>query len=401
MRITAIHIQHYKSLADVQIELSPVTVLVGPNGSGKSNVVDALRFLREAVVHGLDHAISERGGIDISRQYSPTRPYTISMDIKFEYSSFVADQAYPGHYAFKVSGSGGNHHVESEEATWINEDGHFDENRDDWVIDSVSKNSLKRGKSGTVTFLSDSSSVPQKKLEVPSDQLAIGSISYFRKFGGDIVYASLASMRFASIYPNILRAPSRPDTDKQLKEDCVNWASVLKAMRQRKAGVKMLARINELMKQVMPALEHVTVKQIGGYIVPQFLVKDTPNEKAHFFDPVQLSDGTLRLFGIFLSLYQLPRPDFLALEEPELTIHPGLVNLLAEAFQEVSGRTQLLITTHSPYLLDHFDPSQIKVVTMQDGETKVSSIRRSQVKTVKEKLMMLSEVMALDGLRPD
>ena len=114
MRITAIHIQHYKSLADVQIELSPVTVLVGPNGSGKSNVVDALRFLREAIVHGLDHAISERGGIDISRQYSPTRPYTISMDIKFEYSSLVADQVYPGHYAFKVSGSGGNHHVESE-----------------------------------------------------------------------------------------------------------------------------------------------------------------------------------------------------------------------------------------------------------------------------------------------
>jgi predicted ATPase len=155
------------------------------------------------------------------------------------------------------------------------------------------------------------------------------------------------------------------------------------------------------MKHVMPTLEHVTVKQIGGYVVPQFLVKDTPKEKAHFFDPVQLSDGTLRLFAIFLSLYQIPRPDFLALEEPELTIHPGLVNLLAEAFQEVSERTQILITTHSPYLLDHFDPLQIKVVTMQEGKTKVSSIRRSQIETVKEKLMMLSEVMALDGLRPE
>src|SRR4030067_1648813 len=208
-------------------------------------------------------------------------------------------------------------------------------------------------------------------------------------------------MRFASIYPNILREPSRPDTDRLLKENCANWASVLKAMRQRKVGEQMMHKVLELMRQVMPGLEQVTVKLIGGYLVPQFLVKETDVSKAHYFDPVQLSDGTLRMFAIFLSLYQIPAPGFFALEEPELTIHPGLIGLLADAFKEVSQNTQLLITTHSPYLLDHFGSEVIRVVSMSEGQTGVYDIRRSQLEAVKERLMTLSEVMALDGLRPE
>ncbi|MEK7734873.1 MAG: AAA family ATPase, partial [Pseudomonadota bacterium] len=54
--LKSLRVQHFKSLADVFVEFSPITILVGQNGSGKSNVVDALRFLRDSLRHGLDHA---------------------------------------------------------------------------------------------------------------------------------------------------------------------------------------------------------------------------------------------------------------------------------------------------------------------------------------------------------
>lgn len=67
--ITSIHIQHYKSLSDVRIDFKEVNVLVGLNATGKSNVIDAIRFIKDAVLYDLDHAISDRGGIEVVRQY--------------------------------------------------------------------------------------------------------------------------------------------------------------------------------------------------------------------------------------------------------------------------------------------------------------------------------------------
>lgn len=411
--LKTLYVQHYRSLADVRVDFSPITVLVGPNGSGKSNVVDALRFIRDAIVHGLDHAISERGGIDVLRQYSPTAPYVLSLRIDFETEAGMSDQVFPASYSFRIRGSGSNYRVEGEEASWyqktyvLDDEEESDTSQADLLEEEsgqeiVVERKFRRNRDGKVSLDGE-----DQKFVIPPDQLGIRSATHrFTSdesyFGPSSIVGYLSRLRFASIYPNILRDPTRPDTDRLLKENCANWASVLKAMRQRKPGEQMLHRIMELMRKVMPGLEQVTVKLIGGYLVPQFLVKDTPEaEKGHFFDPVQLSDGTLRLFGIFLSLYQLPRPGFLAMEEPELTIHPGLVALLADAFKEVSAQTQLLVTTHSPYLLDHFDPVSIKVVTMVHGETHISSVRRSQIESVKEGLMTLSEVMALDGLRPE
>lgn len=395
MRLKSLRVQHYKSLADIYLEFLPTTILVGPNSSGKSNIVDVLRFIRDAVWHGLDHALSERGGLDVLRQYSPTRPFTLSITLDFEQT--INRKGYLASYTLKIAGSGSNYRVESEDAKWFEAEFGFDEETQSVDFSGATAVHLRRDKTGKI-FLNGQ----EKAITVPPDQLAIRPFARFDDSLSATEFAhELAGMRFTAIYPNTLRVPARPDTDRRLKEDCSNWASVLKALRQRKAGEEALHRVLELMRKVLPGLEQVTVRLIGGYLVPQFLIREKPDARPHYFDPVQLSDGTLRLFGIFLSLYQVPHPDFLALEEPELTIHPGLLSLLAEAFKEVSERTQLLITTHSPYFLDHFGPDLIKVVSMKEGETRVSTIRRSQVETVRDGLMSLSEVMALDGLRPE
>lgn len=389
--ITSLDVQHYKSLADIRLDFEPITVLVGPNASGKTNIVDALRFLRDTIVHGLDHSINDRGGMQIIRQFSPTRPYIVSIGADFRYE--LNDAWRTGHYSLKFSSSNDEIRVESESADWTDDVIYMDDDKN--FVDNDAQMTLRRDRGGR-TRIND------KEFDFPRDRLALGVFNPpFYSGTGAPLAQEISQMRFASVYPNTMREPARLDTERLLREDCANWGSILKGMRQRKAGESAVQRIMELMREVVPGLQQIAVKNVGGYVVPRFLVKNKGDSKAHYLDPIQLSDGTLRLFGILLALYQQPPPTFLALEEPEQTVHPGVLGLLVDAFQEASTRTQLLITTHSPYLLDYFDPDQIKVVFLQDGETRISKMRSSQVETVKEGLMNLSEVMALDGLRPE
>lgn len=116
---------------------------------------------------------------------------------------------------------------------------------------------------------------------------------------------------------------------------------------------------------------------------------------------MQLSDGTLRIYGILLSLYQTPAPPLLVIEEPEQTVHPAVLGMLAEAFKEVSAETQIVITTHSPQLVEHFSPEHIRVTTMHDGLTKISEIKKSQKEAVLKGLISLGEFMAAEGLQPE
>lgn len=401
MRLISFNVQHYKSLRNVTLDLrsSPI-LLVGENASGKSNIIDALRFIRDALKDSLDHAISVRGGIDALRQYAPTRPYKIAFRFNFEHE-LVGGESTEAFYELKVSSTGsGNYVVDHEEAEWYeqNHEWQFDEDIDEEPRISSSqivRYHLVRSKSGKVIFNNNDT-----EFHYPVDELAL-SARWAWSEGAHEIHACLITLRFSSLYPNILRNPSRPETDRFLKEDGENWASVLKSMRKTERGKRGLARILEMMRQVMPSLVDVQVKGIGGYLVPQFLVKDTPSGKAHFFDPIQLSDGTLRAFGILLALYHAPRISFLAIEEPEQTVNPGVLGVLADAFKEISEQTQLIVTSHSPNLVDYFPPESIRVVAMRRGETICSAIKDSQVESVKRRLMSLRELMMLDGLQPD
>ncbi len=75
--------------------------------------------------------------------------------------------------------------------------------------------------------------------------------------------------------------------------------------------------------------------------------------------------------------------------------------MLAEAFKEVAELTQVVVTTHSPQLIEHFEPDNIRIVTMQDGVTHIAPIKESQREAVQRGLMTLGEFMAAEGLQPE
>lgn len=394
-----LRIGHFKSIEEADIDLQDFTIFVGLNGSGKSNLIDSLRFLRDCAATGLDHAINLRGGPALVRQYSPTRPYIVSLSITT--SDTINDQRFDSSYSLRISGGRDEVIIEDESVSWmqdsliVNNQGEFAE--------KFERITLNRDRNGKLSWTDTDSLIPD--IGFPPNRLILGSFIPLQKrprsyVVGKPIVDKLRNIRFTSVYPNILREPARIDIDRRLKEDCSNWASVIRAMRERRETDQQLRRVISMMREITPTLENVIVKNVGGYLVPQFLFKGPTEKTGNLFDPVQLSDGTLRLFCILLSLYQRPAPSFLAIEEPEQTIHPGLLPVISEAFTEASKEMQLAITTHSPHLLDYCPSEKIRVVYLDDGMTKVASIRDSQKKVIKEGLMKISEIMALDGLKP-
>ncbi len=401
MRLTSLAVQHYKSLANVHLEnIQPVTVLVGPNAAGKSNVVDVLKFLRDMVMEGLDHAISKRSGITAIRQHSRTKPYQISFKLCFLDDSFDDGKSRSVSYEITISSLiAGNYKIERETANWYEHEYEFDEDNGTSMLVGIGRRIMHRSADGALTF-------GGKKLKtvLPSDQAALGLRLLTHSEGIAYPIANFVrSFRFSTIFPNTLREPKKPDADSVLKESGENWASILKALKRTPRGRQALEHIKEMMRVVMPAMVDIHVKAVGGYLVPQFRIAEAGGKQdaAYDLDPSQLSDGTLRVLCILLALYQNPAPKFVAIEEPEQTVHPGLLAMLAEAFHEVSERTQLFVTSHSPHLIEFFDPEEIRVAVQENGETRVTPIKSAQLQAIKEQLISMQELMLAEGLQAE
>lgn len=95
----------------------------------------------------------------------------------------------------------------------------------------------------------------------------------------------------------------------------------------------------------------------------------------------EASDGTLRILAFLTALYDVSQPSLICFEEPENGIHPWLLNRLMQLLQAVSTEgingkpSQIIITTHSPVLLNYVLPEQIRAVELDEkGQTKISAL---------------------------
>ena len=88
-------------------------------------------------------------------------------------------------------------------------------------------------------------------------------------------------------------------------------------------------------------------------------------------------------------------------EEPENGIYPGALALLADEFKAApaAGRGQVILTTHSPKLLDHFPADEIRVVVLDGFQTSIGRISQEQQESLKEQLLEPGELLTVDPAR--
>lgn len=405
MKLDSYTVRHYKSLSDVTVHLHPkITLIVGPNSVGKSNFVDAMRFLRDAAKDDLDHALVSRGGITRIRQQTTGggRPFNLTFEVAATQTFQELEPRIATYMLELTNVRGGEFKVEREEAECFEENEGHDQDRDEYFFYSLSEGFV-RSRDGNVT-LKDGR--PSRQFQFnETEKLFLGASipdDFFYTAAARSCEQFFSGWKFTTLYPTVLRELKTPDSETGLREDGSNWASVVRAFKKTAKGRQNLDRINEMMQQVLPDFQDVSVTTAGSFLVPKFRFGDPEKGSVkREFDPVQLSDGTLRIYGILLSLYQTPPPQLLVIEEPEQTVHPGVLAMLAEAFKEVSGQTQIVVTTHSPQLVEHFEPENIRVATMTDGATHISGIKKTQQQAVISGLISLGEFMAAEGLQPE
>lgn len=414
--LTDLTVHHFKSIEKSEISFGDVTLFVGNNGSGKTNVMDAIRFLKDATQHGLDRAFSDRHGVESVRQWSPTRPYRIILE------TVHSDTDYWAKYNVAIDSAKGDYQIVREEIDIRESLGvTFENSETDDLEEGVQyqrthtrrdKDGRIKKKSWRVAYSADDAPkfTPQSltawdgetadEEDIKADILDELLLNHRARWEYGSLRRRIVDFQAYSIFPNTLRVPQEPSNETFLAPEGRNLASVFKRMRRTKRGSDAISQITDAMRSILPNLERISILSVGGFLVPQFHMLE-PNGKRHIFNVAQMSDGTLRVLGLLTALYQEPRPSIVALEEPEQTINPGILSVIAESIKEVSRRTQVIITTHSPHFLDQFDPGQVRTVEFEEGRSKVSEVGLTQIEVVRERLFTLGELLVSEGLHGD
>ncbi len=207
-------------------------------------------------------------------------------------------------------------------------------------------------------------------------------------------------MRSYSIVPRSLRELQDPDPGEILESEGSNAAAVLKRLSDENSW--QYDRVCSILAAVVEGLRQVEYKSLGQKETLQFK-QDVGLEHPWAFDAQNMSDGTLRLLGLLLAVYQPHGPSVLIIEEPEATIHPGAAEVVVQVLLDAARERQVLITTHSPDILDspELRDDQIRVVTMARGNTTIAPISTASREAIRTRLFTAGELLRSDELNPD
>lgn len=366
--ITELWLKNYRSFEEITVTLDPLTVLVGRNGAGKSNILKALKLVKDAMMYGLDTAMVRDGGLDAFRRWH-VRGRSLDVGISLQIETSVLDEA-----SYKIIlGKTPVGPVKQETCTFQH-DG-VDDGFDVRVIDGQKRWSKKPRHVGAP---------PESKyLTLP----LLGGHPGFED-----VYRALSEMSFYTILPNLLQDPQKPLDRYPLDEDGKNLASVLRAL-----GSEQRQDLNEALFRIIGDVKRYTVERSGTRLVVHLHHEGAQNGPR--FELSQESDGTLRVLALLTALYQRPARPLIGLEEPELTIHPGAMGVLWEEIKGASQQSQIIVTTHSPDLLDMCAVDQIRVVEKERGITHLGPVNAEQKAIIRKKLFAPGQLLRAHGLQ--
>ncbi|MGF1615470.1 MAG: AAA family ATPase [Gammaproteobacteria bacterium] len=350
--------RNYRALRDVSLEqMTPLTVLLGPNGSGKSTVFDAFAFLSECFSDGLRKAWDRRGRFRELRSRDQDGP--IVFEIKY--------REQPGTYLI-------TYHLEIEEKS----------------RGPVVKREFLRWKRGHPAapfhFLDyqygqgqviageqpePSDTRVDKPLSGP-DVLAVSTLGTLAENPRLIALRNfITGWHLSYLSADAARGNPQAGAEERLSPTGDNLPNVIQYLREQHPD--RLEHIFETLRRRIPRIEKVEAEALQDSRL-LLLVKDAP-----FSTPVLsrfASDGTLKLLAYLIVLYDPEPPQLIGIEEPENYLHPRLLPELAEECQQASDRTQLIVTTHSPFFINPLRPEEVRALyRAADGYTRVRRVK--------------------------
>jgi predicted ATPase len=336
--VELLRVCNYRVLRDVTFDkLTPLTVLFGPNGSGKSTVFDVFAFLYEAFTTNLRRAWDARNRLSEIRSRGAEGPVTFELKYRDPGSGRLVT------YRLAIDEKAGAPIVTDELLRWTTSPG-----------SGRPREILRYSHGSGDVYDATARERVSEPLDSP-DSLALSTLGQLRRYPQVVALRRFITGWYLS-YLNIDQTRNQPvaGPQEQLSVTGDNLANVLQYLGERHPD--RLDEIFRVLGERVPHVERVQATQMpDGRLLLQ--LKDRP-----FDSPVlarYISDGTLKLLAYLTVLYDPEPAPVIGIEEPENQLHPRLLYGLAEEGRAAAERSQMLVTTHSPYFADAIRPSEL------------------------------------------
>lgn len=356
MTVNELWVEGYRSIRALRLRLTPVTVVAGANASGKTNLYRALRLLSAAAEGTLARSLAAEGGMP-SVLWAGPRKKTASVrstvgveldDLAYELSCGV----------MPVSAGPFNLDPDVKQETV-------------WAVVDGTRHVVAQRQAGTAFVRGADGQRTTFPFELWNGESMLAQLSEPHRFPLlSAVRGSLARWRFYHHFRTDADAPVRqPQVGVRtpaLAHDGSDLAAALMTVQE--IGDRSL--LHRSIERAFPGARLELVYDQGRFgfrlAMPGLLRP---------LDAAELSDGTLRYLCLIAALLSPRTPPFLALNEPETSLHHDLLPALAELIGEAGQRGQVLVTTHAEALaraLEKGVGASIVRLSKRDGATVVA-----------------------------
>ena len=344
-RVEYLRVRNYRALHDFELrDITPLTVLLGPNGSGKSTVFDVFAFLSECFTSGLRKAWDRRGRFKELRTRGSDGPIVIELKYRERSSTRLIT------YHLAIDEENGTRPVVVHEYL-------------QWKRGSYGAPfrflDFRRGAGQVV-----SGEAPDEEDTRLDEQLESPEILAVNTLGQFARHPRVSALRrfITGWYLSYLSADSArgiPEAGPQerLTPTGDNLPNVIQYLSEQHP--ERLDDVLHVLARRVPRLESVDAEVLAdGRLMLR--IKDAPFER-----PIlarYASDGTLKMLAYLTLLYDPAPPQLIGIEEPENYLHPRLLGELAEECRIAAARTQLMVTSHSPFFVNALRPEEVRVL---------------------------------------
>lgn len=345
MQIKSINVENFKALrASGTVRLKPLSVIIGNNGSGKSSLLEAVQTYVQVVTSGVDAAMEHWQGFEHIRhkaaQAHQTHVSTMAKQpnaMKFALNVKVDDATAKLQLDVNTFNQGNLLYIQRE----FYEKG----------LDFVERTAGSTGITGVHSSIGLQPDVERGLKTLVGGKSLLPYLGAFDK-----ITLALRNMLFLRLNPDTigqLQSVKRSEQRIQLASDGANIAEYLIDLRERSPSA--FEQVTQALRYVLPYASDVEPKVLDAGVLRRSYVQLL--ESKYEIPGWLMSSGSLRVLPLIATLLDPEPPSVIFIEEVENGLDPRTVGLVVDLMRAAakSGRTQVIATTHSPYLLDMLD----------------------------------------------